>query len=110
MKTAAPIFGVMIAMIALFVPGIGSAVDGAQSGPAGARWRTAWATSQQTTGTTQIDNTTVRLIARVTIGGDAVRIRLDNTYGKGPLKVGAAHVGLRSRGAALAAGSNRPVL
>ena len=81
-----------------------------QPQPANARWRTAWATSQQALGTTAISNTTVRLIARVTIGGEAVRIRLDNTFGTSPLKIGKAYVGLRARGAALVAGSNRPVL
>ena len=89
---------------------VSSGLAGAQSAPAGARWRTAWATSQQAAGTTEIRNTTVRLIARTSIAGDAVRIRLDNTYGKTPLRVGAAHVGVRSRGPALAAGSNRPIL
>jgi lysophospholipase L1-like esterase len=102
MKTAA------ILSIAALV--VSSGVMAAQSAPSGARWRTAWATSQQTAGTTEIRNTTVRLIARTSIAGDAVRIRLDNTYGKSPLRVGAAHVGVRSRGAALAAGSNRPIL
>ena len=46
-----------------------------------------------------ITNTTVRLIARVTVAGDAVRVRLDNAYGKRPLKIGRAYVGLRTRGA-----------
>jgi lysophospholipase L1-like esterase len=45
----------------------------------------------------------------VTIGGDAVRIRLDNTYGKGPVTIGAAYIGLRARAATVAAGSSRPV-
>jgi lysophospholipase L1-like esterase len=58
---------------------------------------------------TAVTNATVRMIARVTIGGDAVRIRLDNTYGTGPLTIGSAYVGLRVQGAALAAGSNRQV-
>ena len=89
---------------------MGSGVAGAQSPAAGGRWRTAWATSQQTAGTMEIRNTTVRLIARTSIAGDAVRIRLDNAYGKTPLRVGAAHVCLRARGAALAAGSSRPIL
>jgi lysophospholipase L1-like esterase len=106
MKTAAPI----LAVAGLIVLAFGSAPGGAQSGRDAARWRTAWATSQQTAGSTEISNTTARLIARVTIGGDAVRIRLDNTYGKNPLKVGSAYVGLRSRGAAIAVGSNRPIL
>src|SRR5687767_2603664 len=70
------------------------------------QWRTAWATSQQAVGSGLVSNTTLRLIARVTIGGDAVRIRLDNTYGKAPLQVAKASVALRARGAALVAGSS----
>jgi lysophospholipase L1-like esterase len=46
----------------------------------------------------------------VTVGGEALRVRLDNTYGTSPLRIGKAYVGLRTRGAALAQGSNRPVL
>jgi lysophospholipase L1-like esterase len=81
-----------------------------QQSPGGARWRTAWATSQQAAGTTGTTNTTVRLIARVTIGGDAVRVRFDNTYGQSPLQIGRAYVGLRARGAVLAPGSNRQLM
>ena len=56
-----------------------------------------------------VSNTTVRMIARVTISGDAVRIRLDNTFGGAPLSIGKAYVGQRIQGAALAPGSNRQV-
>ena len=35
--------------------------------------------------TTRLSNATVRMIARVTIAGEAVRIRLDNTFGTAPL-------------------------
>src|SRR5262245_58992590 len=93
----------MLSAVAL----IATALD-LQPTPAG-RWRTAWATSQQTVGMSPIANTTLRLIARVTIGGDAVRIRLDNTYGKSPLTIGAASIGLRARGATITAGSSQPV-
>jgi lysophospholipase L1-like esterase len=75
-----------------------------------ARWITAWGSSQQALGTTVITNSTVRMIARVTIGGDAVRIRLANTFGKTPLTIGKAYVGQRVQGAAIVAGSNKPVL
>src|ERR1700741_1856397 len=85
-----------------------TAVSAQQAG--GARWRTAWSTSQQALGMTAISNTTVRLVARVTIGGEAVRIRIDNSYGTTPLKIGKAYVGVRSRGAQLVAGTNRPLL
>jgi lysophospholipase L1-like esterase len=82
----------------------------ASQAPPSGQWRTTWATSQQALGSGLVSNTTLRLIARVTVGGDAIRIRLDNTYGKAPLPVAKASVGLRSRGAALVAGSSRPVL
>jgi lysophospholipase L1-like esterase len=74
------------------------------------RWVTAWGTSQQGLATTALTNTTLRLNARVTIAGDAVRIRLDNAYGKNAVRVGRAFVGVRARGAVLVAGSNKPAL
>jgi lysophospholipase L1-like esterase len=77
--------------------------------PAG-QWRTAWATSQQGVASGLVSNTTLRLIARVTVGGDAIRIRLDNSYGKTPLQITKASVALRARGAALVAGSSQPAL
>lgn len=86
-----------------------SATVAVQQPPAADRWMTAWGTSQQGLGTSVVTNTTVRMIARVTVSGDAVRIRLDNTFGTTPLSVGKAYVGLRTQQAALAAGSNRPV-
>jgi lysophospholipase L1-like esterase len=79
----------------------------AQSGAP--RWVTAWATSQQDLGPTGVSNASVRMIARVTAAGEAVRIRLDNTYGAEPLEIGAAAVGQPMRGARLAPGSNQPV-
>lgn len=109
-RAAASILAVTIALTAAFVLSAGSSAAGLQPASAGARWRPAWATSQQTLGMTAISNTTVRLIARVAIAGEAVRIRLDNTYGKSPLNVGKAYVAVRSRGATLVAGSNRKVL
>src|SRR6266850_1486939 len=74
-----------------------------------ARWITAWGTSQQGLGTTAVTDATVRVIARVTIPGEAVRLRIDNTFGTTPLVIGKAFVGQRIQGPALAAGSNRQV-
>ena len=45
----------------------------------------AWGTSQQSQGEMKVTNATVRMIARVTLSGDAIRIRLDNTFGKTPV-------------------------
>jgi lysophospholipase L1-like esterase len=79
----------------------------AQTAP---RWVTAWGTSQQGLAAAAVTNTTLRLNARVTIAGDAVRIRLDNSYGKTPVRIGRAYVGVRARGAVLVAGSNQAAL
>lgn len=82
---------------------------GGRSAPRSGNWVIAWGTSQQALGTTAVTNATVRLIARVTIPGDAVRIRLDNTFGTEPVTIGRASVGYRVQGAAVAAGSSRPM-
>src|SRR5438876_5084115 len=82
-----------------------SGVIAAQS-PAPA-WVTAWSTSQQVLGDARITNATVRMIARVTVPGSAVRVRLDNAFGAEPLSIGRAYVSHRIRNGALARGSNR---
>jgi lysophospholipase L1-like esterase len=74
-----------------------------------ADWVTAWSASQQGLGMTKITNATVRMIARVTLPGDSVRIRLDNAFGTAPVTFAKATIGLRVRGAALAAGLVKPV-
>ena len=54
-------------------------------------------------------NQTLRMNARVSIGGDTLRVRLSNAYGTRPLLIGCAHLGLRETGPALLPGSNRPL-
>jgi lysophospholipase L1-like esterase len=58
---------------------------------------------------TTVSNATVRMIARVTASGQALRIRLDNTFGTAPLSIRKIHVGPRIQGATVAAGSNKQV-
>jgi len=52
-------------------------------------------------------NQTVRQIARVSIGGNRVRVVLSNEYGSRPLVIGAAHVALAGSNAAIVADSDR---
>ena len=73
------------------------------------RWMTAWATSQQGLGEQGVTNATIRLIARVSVGGDSIRLRLDNTYGSAPLRIASVAVGHRMRGPTLVPGTGRPV-
>jgi lysophospholipase L1-like esterase len=52
-------------------------------------------------------NQTLRQIVHVSIGGDRVRVVLSNAFGSAPLSVGAAHVALREKDAAIAPRSDR---
>jgi lysophospholipase L1-like esterase len=90
-------------------------------------WVTTWATAQQLAPTrvafggrdeappppplaripATLKDQTVRMIARVSLGGSRVRVRLSNALEKPALRVGAAHIGLRSDGASVAPGSDR---
>ena len=72
-------------------------------------WVAAWGASQQNLGEAKISNATVRLIARVTLPGEAVRIRLDNTYGTAPVTFARASIAPRVRGAAVAYGLVQPL-
>jgi lysophospholipase L1-like esterase len=45
--------------------------------------------------------------ARISIGGDTLRVRLSNAYGVGPLTIGAAHLGLRDSGPGIVGSSDR---
>src|SRR4030095_12233857 len=56
------------------------------------------------------NNQTLRQVVRVSIGGTQVRAVFSNTFGTSPLTVGAAAIALRDTGAAIAAGSSRPLL
>jgi lysophospholipase L1-like esterase len=54
-------------------------------------------------------NQTIRQIAHISAGGGRVRVVLANSLGTLPLRIGAASVALRDKGAAIASGSIRPL-
>src|SRR5262249_61166399 len=54
-----------------------------------------------------VANATVRMVVRGTAGGEKVRIRVSNFYGKTPLQVGAAHIALREAGSGIKPGTDR---
>src|SRR5215472_12063146 len=54
-------------------------------------------------------NQTLRQIVHASLGGDRVRIVLSNAFGTLPLEIGAAHVALRDKDAAIQRGSDRPL-
>jgi lysophospholipase L1-like esterase len=54
-------------------------------------------------------NQTLRQIVHVSLGGDRLRVVLSNAFGTVPLEVGAAHVALREKDAAIQTKSDRPL-
>src|SRR5262245_59041292 len=54
-----------------------------------------------------LENQTIRMIARSSIGGTRVRVRLTNAFGSFALKVGAARLALRDKGSAIVPASDR---
>lgn len=64
-------------------------------------WFTSWAQSQQQLAATTLDNQSVRMITHLSQGGDALRIRVQNTFGTTPLTVDATTVARSDGGPAL---------
>ena len=89
-------------------PGAGSA-----TGPG---WVTTWATSPQAPtplfpnpGNAGFSNQTVRNIVFTSVGGNQIRIRLSNAFGKRAVTVGRVSVGIPLTGAQLVPGTTHPV-
>ncbi len=76
----------------------------------GMHWVGTWATSPAPAEGAAFSNQTLRMNARVSIGGSTLRVRLSNAYGNRPLTIGAAHIGLRDIGAGIVAGSDRKLI
>ena len=67
----------------------------------GMHWVGTWATAPAPAEGAAFSNQTLRMNARVSIGGDTLRVRLSNAYGVRPLTIGAAHIGVRATGAGI---------
>src|SRR5438105_3855839 len=76
---------VLIVALALGIGG-GLAHDAAAKK---AQWVAAWGFSIQGLSPMLLNDQTVRMIARPTVSGSALRVRVDNTFGTSPLVVGA---------------------
>lgn len=68
-------------------------------------WTGTWEASPERPLQESLHNVTVRLSVHTTLGGGAVRIRLSNTFGRKPVRIGAATVGLQAGGATVVAGT-----
>jgi lysophospholipase L1-like esterase len=73
-------------------------------------WIATWSTANgEVPSPTAFKNQTIREIIHTTIGGQALRIRLANTFGTQPVTFDSVYVGLQKSGAGLVAGSNHAV-
>ena len=85
----------------------------------GERWVAAWQGSPTPGGTffspgcpsdVGLNNQTIRNIVFMSMGGEAVRVRISNAGGSVPLNVGAATVAIAGMGASAVAGTVHPIL
>ncbi|MET8472182.1 GDSL-type esterase/lipase family protein [Streptomyces sp. NPDC006422] len=74
----------------------------------GDAWFTSWAQSQQDAAAQPLRDQSVRTVTHLSQGGDAVRVRIQNTFGTTPLSVTAASAGLSDGGPGLK-GAAHPV-
>ncbi|MCX2948714.1 GDSL-type esterase/lipase family protein [Lentzea sp. NEAU-D7] len=64
-------------------------------------WFTSWAQSQQNLAPVTLHDQSMRMITRLSQGGSAVRIRVQNTFGRQPLTIDRTTVALSAGGAAV---------
>lgn len=72
-------------------------------------WVGTWAATPAPADGVALSAPTIRMFPRISIGGDAIRVRLSNAHGIGPLNIGAVTVALRGKGAGIMPGSCRAV-
>ncbi len=78
-------------------------------------WVGTWATAPQLTEEANLPpapglgDTTLRQVVHVSIGGNAVRVRFSNAFGRTSLTIHAAHIARSSGGGAIVPGTDRPL-
>jgi lysophospholipase L1-like esterase len=83
-------------------------------------WVASWGTAQQLavparvipareTPPAKVAAQTVRMVARTTVGGKALRVALSNSFGYAPVRVDAVQVARLASGSSIRAGSSRPL-
>ena len=56
-----------------------------------------------------LNNQTVRMVVKTSIGGHRVRVQLSNAFGTEALHIGAAHIALHAKDSAIVADSDKPL-
>ena len=66
-------------------------------------WVGTWTMAPAPAETGAFNNQTLRMTMRASLGGNRLRVRISNAYGRRPLDIGGAHIALRDAGAAIIA-------
>ena len=71
-------------------------------------WVGSWAAAPAPAeGVVGFNNHTLRMMPRLSLGGNTLRVRISNAYGARPLVIGAARIGIRDKGPGIVPGSNK---
>jgi len=103
-------------MLLLGLAAVPTARAAAQSANSSGHWVGGWSTAVHTprsapgaTSTLTFDNQTVRMVIRMTLGGERLRIRFSNENGATPIAIGTAHVAVIKGGGEIIPESDRVV-
>jgi lysophospholipase L1-like esterase len=83
----------------------------------GTHWVATWAASpapqfpedRMRSAHLEFSDQTVREIVHTSIGGNTIRLRLSNAFGKQSVEIGAVHVAIRSEGSGIAPATDQPI-
>lgn len=99
-KFASPLFSLLLLFMFLAAPAGAQTTPDWRADQWAGTWGAAPAGPPLDSATTVYTNQTLRLIVHTSTGGSRVRVRLSNEMGASVLRIGAAHVALRSGSAA----------
>ncbi len=77
--------------------------------PQDKRWVGTWAVAPAPAESGAVSNQTLRMMPRISLGGQRLRVRVSNAYGSRPLAIGVARIASRDKGPGIVPGSSRPL-
>jgi lysophospholipase L1-like esterase len=92
---------------------LGLAIAGAPAAAASGKWIRSWAAAPQAPPAgaqspyPQLDDVTIRQVARLSAGGHRLRLRISNEMSSEPLQLGAVHIALAGTDGAILPGTDR---
>ena len=73
------------------------------------KWVSTWASTPASVDDRTLDGQTIRMIARVSIGGKTLRVRLSNACSLQKLRIGGVHIAQHTKGAGIDPNTDRPL-